>query len=280
MTQSRDRIVLAYSGSAATSAAIKWLAETHEADVIALTLDLDGRELQELHERAMSIGAVRAHVLDVREEFADEHLLPALQAGALHPGTETPESLARPLIARKLLDVAGIERAAAVAHGAAPGSELDGLIRAIDPAVDVIAPVAPGATGGSALTDVAEYARAHNIVVPHAAPRKVPPVTPDHGADVEIAFDRDAAVAINGVPMSLTELIESLSVIAAHHGVDGAGDFRGAPAIAVLQAAFDARRRDQAASVVRVTLRQGVTTAAVVPNAAAASSSPLAGRRS
>src|SRR5439155_5415006 len=79
------RIVLAYSGGLDTSVAIPWLAERFGAEVIAVTLDLgQGRELTDIRERALTVGALRAHVLDVRDEFAREYILPALQAGAVY----------------------------------------------------------------------------------------------------------------------------------------------------------------------------------------------------
>ncbi len=251
MTERRDRNVLAYSGGLATSAAIRELAEEHAADIVTLTLDVGG-EMPEIHERALVAGAVRAHVLDVREEFADSYLLPALQAGALHAGGNTLDALARPLIARKLVEIARIERAIAVAHGAALDSGIDTLIHAIAPEMRVIR-----ASKGSAPR-----------VVPAAAARKPASAGPDNGAEVEITFDRDLPVAINGVPMSLTELIESLTVIATQHGITGAGRFAGAPAIVVLQAAFDARLREETTCVVRLKLQHGATTAAAVPSPA------------
>lgn len=259
MTGRRDRIVLAYSGSATTSAAIRGLAQEYAADVVTLTLDLGaGGELQEIHERALSIGAVRAHVIDVREEFADGYLLPALQAGALDEGGTTFDVLARPLVAKKLVEIARIERAIAVAHGAAPDSGIDTLIHAVAPDMRVI--------GGS------------HAPVPGLAPAAVSrthgPAGPDNGADVEITFDRDVPVAINGVPMSLTELIESLSVIATQHGITASDAFAGSPAIGVLQAAFNARRRQETTCVVRLKLQHGATTAAAV------ASSELAAPRS
>ena len=259
MKQGRDNIVLAYSGSLATSAAIRWISEQCAADVVTLTLDLGGGgEMQEIHERALAIGAVRAHVIDVREEFADGYLLPALQAGALRAGGDTLGVLARPLVARKLMEIAGIERATAVAHGAAADSGLDALIHAIAPDVRVI-----GRSEGPAPSGVADYAQRWNIVVPTVAARKAASTAADNGADVEMTFDRDVPVAINGVPMSLTELIESLTVIATQHGITGADDFAGAPAIEVLRAAFDARVREETTCVVRLRLQHGVTTAAV-----------------
>src|SRR5687768_11522260 len=108
MTQ---RIVLAYSGDLASSVAIAWLAEQQGAEIVTMTLDIGQRdELDEVRARALSIGAIRAHVLDVREEFARDYVLPALQAGAWHEhGGGALTSLAAPLIARKLAEIAGIE---------------------------------------------------------------------------------------------------------------------------------------------------------------------------
>lgn len=267
----RPRIVLAYSGGPTTSAAIRWLAETQGADVVALTLDLGaGGELQEIHERALTMGAVRAHVIDTREEFADHYLLPALQAGALRPGGDTPDTLARPLIAKKVVEIARIERTAIVAHGAPSGSGLETLVRATDPSLTILA----------APPDAAEFARLHNVIVPPAVPRRATVAKPDHGADVAIAFDRHVPLAINDVPMSLTELIESLSVIAVQHGVTGTSGFAGAPAIAVLQAAFDARLREESTTIVRVKLQHGTITAAATASTPVAADTLPAARPS
>jgi len=78
------RIVLAYSGGLDTSVAVRWLAEKYEAEIIAVTLDLgQGQELTNVRERALALGAIRAHVIDAREEFARDYVLPALQARAI-----------------------------------------------------------------------------------------------------------------------------------------------------------------------------------------------------
>ena len=235
-----ERVVLAYSGSPAASAAIRRLIDHDQLEVATLTLDFGARgDLQEIQERAMAGGAVRGHVIDVREEFADQHLLPALQAGALDGRAETIAALSRPLIARKLVEVARIERASAVAHAAAPDSGLDTLIRAIDPSLRIL--------------NVHAAAASSPRVDAHRKPASI-----DNGAEVEITFDRDVPVAINGVPMSLTELLESLTVIAVQHGVTAAGDFAAAPALVVLQAAFNARSREESTTIVRLKLQHGL----------------------
>ena len=114
-----ERIVLAYSGGLDTSVAIPWLAETYGAEVIAVTLDLgQGAQLDGVRERALQTGAVSAYVLDVREEFVQEFILPALQAGAIYEDRyPLATALGRPLIARKLVEIAHLERAGAIAHG-------------------------------------------------------------------------------------------------------------------------------------------------------------------
>ena len=114
-----ERIVLAYSGGLDTSVAIPWLAEKYQAEIVAVTLDLgQGRELDDVRERAMAVGAVRCHVLDVRAEFAEHYVLPSLQAGALYEGQyPLATALGRPLIAQQLVKIAEMESAGAIAHG-------------------------------------------------------------------------------------------------------------------------------------------------------------------
>ena len=114
-----ERIVLAYSGGLDTSVAIPWLAEKYEAEIVAVTLDLgQGKELDDVRERAMAVGAVRCHVLDVRAEFAEQYVLPSLQAGALYEGQyPLATALGRPLIAKQLVEIANMESAGAIAHG-------------------------------------------------------------------------------------------------------------------------------------------------------------------
>src|SRR5687768_14180839 len=152
----KERIVFAYTGEPEQSRAIPTLAEEHRADIVALTMDVgQGRELDQVRKHALESGAIRAHVLDVREEFARHYILPALQAGALYGGRyPMTASLARPLVASKLIEIARIERAAAIAHGArGRGNDLlplDLSLRALDPAIRILTPArnAPGTTSG------------------------------------------------------------------------------------------------------------------------------------
>src|ERR1051325_2931685 len=113
-----DRIVFAYRGDFAGTAAIQWLSETYRAAVVTLPLDLaQRRDPAEARDRALAAGAVRAHVLDVRDEFARECVLPALRRPGPREAYADVVALAWPLIAKKLVEVADIESASAIAHG-------------------------------------------------------------------------------------------------------------------------------------------------------------------
>src|SRR5688572_25083992 len=165
------KIVLAYSGGLDTSVAIPWLKDTHAADVVAVTLEMgQGEELNQIRERGMAAGAIRCHVLDVREEFARDYILPALQADALYEGRyPLATALGRSLIAKKLVEIAQMENATAIAHGCTgKGNDqvrIDVAARAIDPRVTIIAPAREWEMTRSAEV---EYARARNVTVPGA----------------------------------------------------------------------------------------------------------------
>lgn len=264
------RIVLAYSGGPVTSAAIAWLAQHHDAEVVTVTLDFgQERELAVVRERALALGAVRAHVIDAREEFVRDFVLPSLQAGALEGGGHAMVvSLTRPLIARRLVDMARMESASAVAHAGAPGTAgeaaLHQVIRSLDPALEVIAPAREWALSEAELT---AFARARNVHVPPPdeyrtdgslwgrilSPLGAAPIPEDaftltrpaldcqdDGAVVDIDFAAGLPVRANGVEMSIMEMIESLDTIAGAHGVGRttAGEqLVEAPAAAVLHLA-------------------------------------------
>ena len=234
----KERIVFSYTGEPEQSLAIPRLAEEHRADVVALTMDVgQGRELDQVRERALASGAIRAHVLDVREEFARHYILPALQAGALYAGRyPMTSSLARPLIASKLVEIARIEKAGAVAHGArGRGNDLlplDLSLRALDPAIRILTPGRSAPTAATASPyhiDANLWGRSveygslddpwleapEDIYALTKAAASAPPTA----AYVEISFDKGVPTAINGVAMSFTELVESLTTIAGSHGV-------------------------------------------------------------
>ena len=249
-----QRIVLAYSGGLDTSIAIAWLAETYKAEVIAVTLDIgQGRELSDVRERALAVGAARAHVLDVRDEFARDYILPALQAGALYEDRyPLATALGRPLLARKLVDVARMEGTTVVAHGC-NGKANDELrlelgVKTLEPTMTVLA---PARMWGMTREQELEYARVRHIPVPlpdspytvdtnlwgrsiergvledpwQESPEDIYTLTrsprdcPDEPAYVEIDFEAGVPVRANGIEMPLVELIESVETIAGAHGV-------------------------------------------------------------
>jgi argininosuccinate synthase len=213
-----------------------------------------GKELDDVRERALAIGAVRAHVLDLRGEFARDFILPALQAGAIYEGRyPLATALGRPLIAKHLVEIARIEGASAIAHGCTgKGNDqvrMDVSARALEPSIEVIA---PARVWGLTRPDAIAYAWRRGIPVPATvdspystdsnlwgrsiecgcledpwqeppeeiyAITKSPLAAPDTPAYVEIEFERGVPVKINGVSMSLVELIQSLETIAGAHGV-------------------------------------------------------------
>ena len=145
---SRDRIVLAYSGGLDTSVAIGWIAEETGAEVIAVAADVGqgGEDLEVIRQRALDCGAVEAVVADVRDEYAEQYCLPALQANALYMGRyPLVSALSRPLIAKHLVDAARKHGASTVSHGCT-GKGNDQVrfevgIGALAPELKVIAPV-------------------------------------------------------------------------------------------------------------------------------------------
>ena len=250
-----ERMVLAYSGGLDTSVAVKWLADKYDAEIVAVTMDLgQGKELDDIRERALAVGAIRAHVVDVREEFVRDYILPALQAGAVYEGRyPMATALGRPLIAKKLVEVAHFEGASTIAHGCTgKGNDqvrMDVSARALDPSICV---VAPAREWGMTRPDEIEYARMHGIQVsttvespystdsnlwgrsiecgvledPWTEPpediyalTKSPTECPEVPAYVEVDFEVGVPTKVNGVAMPLTELVNSLDTIAGAHGV-------------------------------------------------------------
>jgi len=225
MTQ---RIVLAYSGGDRSSAAISWLADRYEADVVALTLDIgQGGDLEEVRDRALALGAIRAHVLDVRDVYARHYLIPALKADALYDGRRSrANALSRPLIAQKLVEIAAIEETTLVAHASpAADSRITVAARALNPAVDVL----------TLPSDPSDFMRPRRVTADRSA-AKSPIDCPDEPALVEVTFTGGVPTAINAVAMPLVDLVGSLDIIAGAHGVGGRDDLE-SPAATVLHAA-------------------------------------------
>jgi argininosuccinate synthase len=257
MTQ---RILLAYSGEPATAAAIAWLRETYDADVVTLTLDVgQGNDLEEARLRALAAGALRAHVIDVRDEFARGYALPALQAKPLAPhvgGEAAVAQLAAPLVASKLVEIAAIENATSVAHALAAPDALELAVASIAPHLGIIA-LPPVVDARHSRT-----AGAANLLVRPAvdAARAL-----DIAAHIDITFEGGVPVAVNGVGFELTDLIECVSLIAGRHAIGGARPVP-APAATVLAAAYAAL--PGASGVIRLKLFKGELTVLAVDDLA------------
>lgn len=142
----KQKIVLAYSGGLDTSIILKWLKETYDAEIIAFTADIGQKEeLDGLEEKALSTGASKVYIDDLREEFARDFIYPMFQAGALYEGQYLlGTSIARPLIAKRMVEIARAEGATAIAHGATgKGNDqvrFELTAAALTPDIEVIAP--------------------------------------------------------------------------------------------------------------------------------------------
>lgn len=142
----KQKIVLAYSGGLDTSVILKWLKETYDAEIIAFTADIGQKEeLDGLEEKALATGASKVYIDDLRAEFAEDFIYPMFQSGALYEGQYLlGTSIARPLIAKRMVDIARAEGATAIAHGAT-GKGNDQVrfelgVAGLAPDIDVIAP--------------------------------------------------------------------------------------------------------------------------------------------
>lgn len=251
----RDKVVLAYSGGLDTSVAIPWLREKKGLDVVAVTVDVGQPvDLERVRRKAVDSGAVAAYVADARQEFAEEYILPALRANALYEGVyPLSTSLARPLIARHLVDVARREGAKFVAHGCTgKGNDqvrFDLSTTSLAPELGVIA---PAREWKMTREEEVAYAQQHGIPVeatkasPYSTdenlwgrsvecgvledpsiepPEEVygwttsPAAAPDAPAYVTIGFSAGAPVSLNGGRLPLHELVLRLNKIAGAHGV-------------------------------------------------------------
>ena len=249
----KEKLILAYSGGLDTSVAIAWLKKDY--DVIAVCLDVgEGKDLEFIHDKALSIGAVESHVLDVKDEFAEDYVLPALQAHAYYEQKyPLVSALSRPLISKKLVEMAHKTGATAIAHGCTgKGNDqvrFEVAISALDPSLKVVAPVREWKW---AREEEIKFAIEHGVPVPanldspysvdqnlwgranecgvlenpwNEAPEDAfgitvavedAPNTPEY---VDIEFKEGKPVAINGQEMKLAALIQKLNVMAGAHGV-------------------------------------------------------------
>ncbi|MBC6296971.1 argininosuccinate synthase [Listeria sp. FSL L7-1517] len=250
----KEKIVLAYSGGLDTSVAIQWLVEAGY-EVIACCLDVgEGKNLDFIKEKAITVGASQSYTIDAKEEFAEDFALIALQAHAYYEGKyPLISALSRPLIAKKLVEVARKEGASAIAHGCTgKGNDqvrFEVAIHALAPDLKVVSPVRDWKWSRE---EEINYAMEHNIPVPIDLdnpfsidqnlwgrsnecgvlenPWTTPPEeaydltvslenAPNTPDIVEITFDAGIPISLNGKNMSLANLILALNELAGKHGI-------------------------------------------------------------
>ena len=163
-----NKVVLAYSGGLDTSVAIPWLKDKGY-DVVAVCLDVgEGKDLEFIKNKALQVGAVKSYMIDAKKEFAEDFALIALQGHTWYENKyPVVSALSRPLISKKLVEIAEQENATAVAHGCTgKGNDqvrFEVAIRALNPDLEVLAPVRDWAWSRE---EEIEYAKQHNVPVP------------------------------------------------------------------------------------------------------------------
>ncbi|MBB6445707.1 argininosuccinate synthase [Bacillus benzoevorans] len=251
---SNPKVVLAYSGGLDTSVAVKWLQEKGY-DVVACCLDVgEGKDLDFIKEKALTVGAVESYVIDAKEEFAQDYVLVSLQAHTLYEESyPLVSALSRPLISKKLVEIAEETNAVAIAHGCTgKGNDqvrFEVSIAALNPNLQVLAPVREWAWSRE---EEIEYAKQKGIPVPINLdspysidqnlwgranecgiledPWAAPPKdayeltaeiedTPDTPEIIELGFEKGVPVTLNGKAYKLSELILELNALAGKHGI-------------------------------------------------------------
>jgi len=251
-----NKIVLAYSGGLDTSIILKWLQETYECPVVAFAADLgQGEELAEVEKKALETGASEVRIEDLREEFVRDFVFPMFRANAIYEGQYLlGTSIARPLIAKKQIEIARQEGADAVSHGATgKGNDqvrFEITYMALDPEIKIIAPWREWDFKSRA--ELIKYASERGIPVPvttekpYSSDRNLlhisfeggiledpwrepdesmfvmtvsPEKAPDKPEYVEIEFEAGNPVAVNGERLSPATLLAKLNEIGGEHGV-------------------------------------------------------------
>lgn len=250
-----ETLVLAYSGGLDTSVAIPWLKEKGY-DVIAVVLNVGqhGKDMDMIQAKALKVGASQSIVIDAQAEFATDYVAPVIKANMLYEG-EYPlvSALSRPLIIKKLVDIAHENNAVAIAHGSTGhGNDqvrFEAAIHALDPDMKIEAPIRDFQWSRE---EEITYANAHGVPVPivldspysidenlwgraieagilenpwHQAPEEAYALTnaientPDTPAFVDVTFEQGIPVALDGVALPLADLINQLNELAGAHGI-------------------------------------------------------------
>ena len=255
----KEKIILAYSGGLDTTAIIPWLKENYDYDVVCVCVDCgQAEELDGLEQRALSTGASKLYVENVVDEFCDDYIMPCVKAGAVYEykyllGT----SMARPLIAKKLVEIARKEGATAICHGAT-GKGNDQIrfelgIKALAPDLKIIAAWRDDKWTMSSRQEEIDYCRAHGINLPFSADTSysrdrniwhishegleledpanapdydhllvlgvTPEKAPDKETEISVEFEKGVPVALNGKKMKVSEIITELNKLGGANGI-------------------------------------------------------------
>ena len=249
----KEKVILAYSGGLDTSVAITWLNKDY--DVIAVCMDVgEGNDLDFIHDKALKVGAIESHVIDVKDEFAEDYVLVALQGHTFYEQKyPLVSALSRPVISKKLVEIAHKTGATTIAHGCTgKGNDqvrFEVAIASLDPSLKVIAPVREWKWSRE---EEMNYAKANGVPIPadldspysvdqnlwgranecgvlenpwNEAPEDAydltvaPEAAPDSPVYVNIDFEAGVPVALDGKKMKLADLILELNDIAGQHGV-------------------------------------------------------------
>jgi len=250
------KVVVAYSGGLDTSVIVRWVKEKYNAEVIGFCADLgQGEELDGIEEKAIQTGASKCYVDDLREEFVRDFIFPMAKANAIYEGTYLlGTAIARPLIAKRLIEIARMEGADAICHGATgKGNDqvrFELTAYAMEPDIKVIAPWREWEFKGR--TDLLAYAKKHNIPVtsthekPYSMDRNLLHIsfeggvledpwveapetlgqlttplgeTPDTAEYVQISYVKGVPTKIDGKESSPAELLYKLNILGGRHGI-------------------------------------------------------------
>jgi argininosuccinate synthase len=256
----KDKVILAYSGGLDTTAIIPWLKENYDYDVVCCCIDVgQGNELDGLEERAKLSGAEKLYIEHLTDEFCDEYVVPCVQAHAVYENKYLlGTSMARPLIAKKLVEIARKEGAVAICHGAT-GKGNDQVrfelgIKALAPDLQIIAPWRCNETWKmQSREDEIAYCKAHGIDLPFSADSSysrdrnlwhishegleledpanepnykhllvlgvTPEEAPDEGEYVTMTFEKGVPKTLNGKKMKVSEIITELNQLGGKHGI-------------------------------------------------------------
>ena len=255
----KEKVVLAYSGGLDTTAIIPWLKENFDYEVICVCVDCgQAEELDGLEERAKFCGASKLYIENVIDEFCDEYVVPCVQAGAVYENKYLlGTSMARPLIAKKLVEIARKEGATAICHGAT-GKGNDQIrfelgIKALAPDIRIIAAWRNDKWTMDSRESEIEYCKAHGIHLPFSADSSysrdrniwhisheglelenpanepnyehllvlgvTPEKAPEEGEYVTMTFEKGVPVSVNGKAMKVSDIIRTLNEMGGRHGI-------------------------------------------------------------